>query len=263
MSESQVNQKVNNQNPSAAGDVSGGSTPPEQPAAQTQNSTIMPGAGASVTDDPVQFDSAHIGTHTAKKQDLFAEQNRLAGEKAQRSAKTRKKILIIVGTIVGVVLVGLIVWLVVLKSMPQTDTDTNNSTSKTEPTIVDDSDAGIAKMRELAQSEYNSGKRIAEIDQLFADEAAVTKPEYLNQLHLAQILFYTGNGFYQQAADLSATIDSEGLPLAQKGIFYDAMYSTYTGLKDTAKAGEYFALSYEVQVEIQGYDEGDDGRDGI
>lgn len=81
---------------------------------------------------------------------------------------------------------------------------------------MDDSDAGIAKMRELAQSEYNSGKRIAEIDQLFADEAAVTKPEYLNQLHLAQILFYTGNGFYQQAADLSTTIDPESLPLAQK-----------------------------------------------
>lgn len=86
-----MNQKANNQNPSVTGDVPSGSTPPEQPAAQTQNPTIMPGAGASVTDDPVQFDSAHIGTHTAKKQDLFAEQNRLAGEKAQRSAKTRKK----------------------------------------------------------------------------------------------------------------------------------------------------------------------------
>lgn len=236
--------------------------PPIPPVASTQNSTIMPGAGATVTDDPVQFDSAHIGTRTAKKQDLFAAQNQARKEKKAQNAKTRKKALIIIGAIVGVALIGLATWLAIMLASPKDSTEPDNP-SKIEATITNDSDEAIAKMRELAQAKYNSSKRLAEVDQLFASEAAVTQPEYLNQLRLAQILFYTGNGFYQQSADLSSEIDADKLPLAQKGIFYDAMYSTYNGLKDTAKAGEYFALSYEVQVEIQGYDEGEDGRDGI
>lgn len=261
MSESQVNQTSNNQNSSAASNISGGSTPPAQPAAPTQATIIMPGSGASVTDDPVQFDSANIGTQTVKKQDPFAEQNRLANEKKQKSNKTRKKIFITLSVVLGLVVVGLIAWLIITLVMPKEDTGSDGL--NLEPTIVDASDEGIVKMRELAQSEYNNGKNINEINQLFADETSVTNPDYLNQLRLAQILFYVGNGYYQQSADLSKNIDVESLPLAQKGIFYDAMYSTYTGLKDSAKAGEYFALSYEVQVEIQGYDEGDDDREGI
>ncbi len=263
MSESQVNQTSNNQNSSVTRETSSGGNPPTSPAAPIQKQpTIMPGAGVTVTEDPVQFDSAHIGTRTVKRQDLFAAQNQAASEKKAKNAKTRKKVFIVLGVILGVALVGLGVWLAVMLTSPKNDSEPDDS-SRVEATITDGSDEGISKMLALAQAKYDSNKRIVEVDQLFADEAAVTNPDYLNQLHLAQILFYTGNGFYQQSADLSDKIDTDKLPLSQKGTFYDAMYSTYNGLKDSVKAGEYFALSYEVQVEIQGYDEGEDGRDGI
>lgn len=261
MSESQVNQTLSKQKSSVAGSTPRDIKPP-MPPATTPNITVMPGDGASVTNDPVQFDSANIGVQTAKKQDLFAEQNRLASEKKQKSNKARKKLFVILGTVFGLFVISLAVWLIVVM-IRSSGGSGSEETARLEPTIVDASDEGIIKMRELAQSEYNSNKDINKINQLFADEAAVTNSEYLNQLRLAQILFYVGNGFYQQSADLSSEVDADSLPLVQKGTFYDAMYSTYNGLNDSIKAGEYFALSFDVQVEIQGYDEGDDDRDGI
>lgn len=216
------------------------------------------------TKESIQFDSANLGnTKVANQQDPFAAQNQVAQAKQQQSSKTRKKVLIILAVAVGVILIGLITWLAILMAHTDDSSSSDAPITKTDPTIVDASDAGIAKLRELAQAKYNSSKRVADVNRLFSAEAELTDPAYLGQLRLAQILFYVGNGFYQAAVDLSAQINPAELPLTQRGMFYDAMYNTYTGLKDSAKAGEYFALSYGVQVEIQGYDEGDDGRDGI
>lgn len=65
----------------------------------------------------VQFKTANIGKWAAQQENPFAEQNRRADEKRQRSAKTRRKVLPIVAIIGGIIALGLIVWGVVMLVM--------------------------------------------------------------------------------------------------------------------------------------------------
>ena len=257
MSETQVTPASNRQ-PSSSNPASAAvPEPPSNSISGDELSTnsgpqILTGVGASVTNDPVQFASSNPSTQTAKAPDYFAEQNRIAAEKKKLSQKKGKIAAIVLGTIALVAIVGVTVALVVALNRPEGDTV---SVPNVQPIITSDSTAMIKNLQAHAQEAYGAKHDLAAVMQLFSEQQAVTDPSYLNQLRLAQITFYVTNGLYQQSANLEREIESDKLPLEQRGIFYDAMYSTYLGLKDNEKAGEYFGLSYENQLEQQGYAE--------
>lgn len=212
---------------------------------------VMPGAGASVTNDPVQFNSSNIGIQTVKKHDPFAEQNRVAAEKKQ-TAKKRNRIIIIVASVVVLLAIATVTIILVTSSKPNASDTTSNTTPKTEPIATADTSLTMKDLQAQAQAKYGSEHNLNAVEKFFADQKAVTSPDYINQFYLGQITFYIMNGLSQQAVQIESQIDADQLSLEQQGIFYDAMYSLYLSLNDNEKAGKYFALSFENQLEQRG-----------
>lgn len=262
MSETQVNPNTNTPNMPAAGTM-----PPDmnQAAVPTPTDTapaasVQPQAPSQGQPNPaagVQFSSTTIGTQTAKPQDLFAEQNRVANEKKQKAKHDRKILFIVLGVVLGVAIIGVILWFV-LSSGSSKQAEVPSTPYVRQPILADDSTDSINALRDEAQSIFNETNRIADVNQFFNEEKELIDQAYYNQFILGELLFYVPNGFYRQADIVGNEVDPEALTLEQRGTFYDAMYNTYMSLGDDEKAGEYFGLSYMTQIELQGYDEGDE-----
>lgn len=127
-----------NLNPANPNSNSTNSNPPTTPSTQTN----------------VAFRSEAIGKQTARPQDYFAEQNQKTAAKKENQSRQTKRILIIIGIILGVLLIVGLIWFIVAK-ISQPNPDEQPSDEPTEITEVERNQA-------LAQEIYNAATKDAQ-----------------------------------------------------------------------------------------------------
>lgn len=218
----------------------------------------------TVGQNPVQFNSAHIGSKTAQKQDPFAEQNQKAAIEKQKQTKTRNRGLIIGGIVLAVVvIVAITVAFFVIRNNATTPSEKNEETandlydevmdkinastpSATGPSSTDISDANV--IFEDAISQATADNNTGEAD----------------ALRVAQMLFYVNVGTnYSEMIRIGEEVQNiEALEPQQQLQYYNIMANAYTATGQTEKASEYYVKAGEASNKVNGLapGEGDKGE---
>lgn len=193
----------------------------------------------SVNADTVQFSSA-MTAKAEQPKDYFAEQNAKQAEKNQASAKTRKRLLIIFGAVIGVVVVALVAWLVVWLTQDHADDEVPAPTS----------------MQNEAQAAYEaSGNSAAAIKDFFNKrKAEATSNEEVTELLVVEASTYSANGLWEEAVSVAHEANNrvDGMTVEQLGRYYGTLFNVYSNLGDTATAEYYYNLSIERGVTYDG-----------
>lgn len=217
----------------------------------------------SVNADTVQFSSA-MTAKAEQPKDYFAEQNAKQAEAKQASAKTRKRLLIILGAVIGVIVIALVAWLVVwLNSEPEV-VYTGETIYFNDETIAEN----IVDLRKLAQNAFNKtdnngsensesgegaelGNDIAAAEVVFAHALSVPENKnYASQINLAKELFYQNNGYYEQLLENKDKVNPNDLTAEQRAAYYNAVSMAYYYTGDKAKSEEYMHLTQDAQSEL-------------
>lgn len=220
-------------------------------AKQSQSPNITPKtpSGPSQAPEEVQFKSKDIGVETAKPQDIFAKQRKEAEKQKQAEKKTRKILIIIFSIIGGLVVIGLIIWLIIwlvqINQQPDEQPISN-------PTIlVSGSDDEINNLTNAAQSAHDEQND----DQAAADAAAdaifeealqnEANAAYTSQIILSQIKFYFNNNRYDAAREIFNNLDPATLSANQQSDYYNIGYIIYYET-EPERAQEYIDLVYDI-----------------
>ena len=202
--------------------------------------------------DAVQFKSKDIGVETAKPQDIFAKQRKEAEKQKQAEKKTRKILIIVFSILGGLIVIGLLIWLIVWL------VQINTTPAEDDPVVVDPtiltpgSTEELSNLSNAAQSAFedaanNGGDAEAAADAIF--ESATQNDAdaaYANQILLSKIMFYGVNGDYASVREIFDEVDPDQLPLDQQIIYYNVGSNAYQEGGDYARAEEYINLVYEL-----------------
>lgn len=226
-------------------------------ASATQNNSANP------AEQRIQFHSAQT-SQAVKPKDYFAEQNAKQAEKNQASAKTRKRLLIILGAVIGVVVIALIAWLVVwLNSEPEV-VYTGETVYFNDETIAEN----MTNLQNLAQSALNQtngsnddnsgdgadselGNDLAAAEVVFAHALSVPENKnYASQINLSKEIFYQNNGYYELLLENMNKVNPNDLTAEQRAAYYSAVSMAYYYTGDKDKSNEYIRLAQDAQREL-------------
>lgn len=217
--------------------------------AQPSNTTPKTPPSPPKGPDAVQFKSKDIGVETAKPQDIFAKQRKEAEKQKQAEKKTRKILIIVFSILGGLIVIGLLIWLIIW--LVQINQPTEEPPSDDPTVIISGSDEEINNLVDAAQSAHdNQGD-----DQEAADAAADAifeealqndaDAQFTNQILLSQLQFYFANNRYEDIRNMFDSIDPSVLTPNQQATYYNAGYLAFYDT-DPERAQEYMDLAYEA-----------------
>lgn len=246
--------------PGSSADPDNATPAVSKPVATAPTPTTQP----ATEQNPVQFNSAHIGSKTAQKQDPFAEQNQKAAVKKQKQTKTRNRGLIIGGIVLAVVVIAAItVAFFVIRNNATTPSEKNEETannlydevmnkinastpSATGPSSTDISDANV--IFEDAISQATASNNTGEAD----------------ALRVAQMLFYVNVGTnYSEMIRIGEEVQNiEALEPQQQLQYYNIMANAYVSQNNMDKANEFYNLAAEIAAKLDSItlEEGEKGE---
>lgn len=212
---------------------------------------VMPGAGASVTNDPVQFNSSNIGIQTVKKHDPFAEQNRVAAEKKQASKKRNKIIIIVAGVVAVLAIVGGIIWLTITLSNKQPEVTAPEETPSEEEEIPETAEQIINRMNAIYANGNNEQAALAYMEEIA--KLPTTTPEIMLQIQLAHMIFVFNRNDNAAAVNLAMQIDPDSLSVADKVAYYNIISQAYYNMGDIVNSDRYGEKAFDAKGELTGW----------
>lgn len=238
---------------------------PAIPTNQTSSSTNLAKAAPTVPaaqqstmqQNPVQFDSAHIGSKTAQKQDPFAEQNQKAAVEKQKQTKTRNRGLIIGGIILAVVAIVVAIFFII-----KTNSTPNQEDNKIADNVFDKAITSVNQAISAANGAGNTSVDTTnEATTIFenAIQEATDADDYIlaDTLKVSQMRLYinTGNN-NEKIIEIGESIHNpQNLDVATRAELYNFMALAYSAINNNDKAAEYYRLSAELSTEIDNYGE--------
>ena len=206
----------------------------------------------------IRFNSA-VGSKNSQKIDPFAEQNAKRAEKEKEQAKKRKKIITVSSLIGGLLVLGLIIWVIIIVIQPEPEP------LPVSPVIIENgSTEEIVEIQNQAQQIYNtnpninpvnpSTEDIETVDQLFAE--IIDSPsgkEYPDQVRLAQLMFYAENNYYDQARKILDEITPSHLSKEQQALYYNYAGTIYNKFNENEKANEAYKEATNIRFELGGF----------
>ncbi len=206
----------------------------------------------------IQFHSGQIEANATKKIDPFAKQNQAAAEKSAQNKK-RRKIGIIVAVITGIlVLAGGITAAILLI---QNHTRSNNPDA---PSLENASTESIINLKELAENAYvgtdginpttgTGADDLAAAEKIYDDAIAASKNRnYIAQIQLSKIIFYSGNGYNEKVIATAADVNIDDLTIEQKKIFYNMLMLAYYAVGNEEEYNKYQNLMMQAATEQGG-----------
>lgn len=166
-------------------------------------------AGSTPPDKGLVFNSSEIGTKTAQKQDVFAEHKRKAAEQKAKNKLTRKRILILGG--IGVALIVGIVVLIVWVSKP-VPVDELSPTEQLE--VVDQNSEFSEELFNKATETAENGGSVQEV----FDEAinASRRPGEASLARVTQMRYVSNNsGDSEYVIELGKEETSDGVGICE------------------------------------------------
>lgn len=198
-----------------------------------------------------QFQSSNIGSWASRQEDFFAEQNRQAEEKRQKSERTRKKVLPVAIIAGGIVAAGLIIWGIVALIIAIT----TEPPAPDVPTIAGGTTEDISDYSDVLQEFFNKdgGNNLAAVEEAVNNTLGTNNgKEYADQVRLAELYILQNNGYYAEAVDKAQAINVDNLDLNQKISFYGVLYYCNTLLGNAEAANEYMKIQYELSQQQGG-----------
>lgn len=203
--------------------------------------------------DKIVFRS-DMQTASQKPADYFAEQNKQRAEKKAKQKKQVKLALWIGGTLVIILLAGLIAWLAVL--MSQTSSSDNAGITLGSGSIEE-----IDTLRDLADDVFNASAsvgtdgeftisgNIEAASQLFVSTLNnAENKKYADQIRLSAMSFYYYNGYYDELVKYAEEVNPENLSYDQKIMFYNLASLGYSSIGNSVKSDEYMNMALTLNV---------------
>ncbi len=203
--------------------------------------------------DKIVFRS-DMQTASQKPADYFAEQNKQRAEKKAKQKKQVKLALWIGGTLVIILLAGLIAWLAVL--MSQTSSSDNAGITLGSGSIEE-----IDTLRDLADDvfdasasvgtdgEFTISGNIEAASQLFVSTLNnAENKKYADQIRLSAMSFYYYNGYYDELVKYAEEVNPENLSYDQKIMFYNLASLGYSSIGNSVKSDEYMNMALTLNV---------------
>lgn len=188
------------------------------------------------TDSSIQYKSSVIGVETAKRQDLFAEQNRRLAKKRAKDRQTRKIVFIILGVIGGLAVIGLITWLLIVLF-------TNQDSAPTDLTLGGEGATVIQEEAETILTDTGSVDNVTEyFDEKINSETNVAAK---NDMVIIEMSLYTQNGYAEKVITSSERIDASTLTDEQFSIYGSLLVNAYINVGDVEKSNEYIQQLYD------------------
>ena len=208
-------------------------------------------ANQSSSDEKLVFNSSEIGTKTARKQDVFAEHKRKDAEKKAKNTVTRRRVLILGG--LGVVLVVVIAIFIVQLVKNNSPVDGND------PKVIEENQKLLADITQKAQSKITTvesdeaGEEEDDSAAVESYQSAINSAQGKNEANVARLALmqhYLDNGDESDVVKTGSEISNpDEMDLASRYAYYDTMAQAYYELSEYDLA-EYYEekaanLSYE------------------
>lgn len=193
--------------------------------------------------DAVQFKSKDIGVETAKPQDIFAKQRKEAEKQKQAEKKTRKILIIVFSILGGLIVIGLLIWLIIWLISSHNAANDLTPGSDNATTIQEEAEEIYAGSNNLddVTNYFNDRVNNAESDDEKAD------------LTIIEMSVYNDKDAPQKVVDAAERVDASYMSDEQRGRFYGMLVNAYTNLGDEEKAYYYIdLLEQEGLLETEG-----------
>ena len=193
--------------------------------------------------DTVQFKSKDIGVETAKPQDIFAKQRKEAEKQKQAEKKTRKILIIVFSILGGLIVVGLLIWLIVWLI------NSHNAANDLTP-----GSDNATTIQEEAEEIYAGSNSLDDVTNYFDDRInSAESDDEKADLTIIEMSVYNDKDAPQKVVDAAERVDASYMSDEQRGRFYGMLVNAYTNLGDEEKAYYYIdLLEQEGLLETEG-----------
>lgn len=193
--------------------------------------------------DAVQFKSKDIGVETAKPQDIFAKQRKEAEKQKQAEKKTRKILIIVFSILGGLIVIGLLIWLIVWLI------NSHNATNDLTP-----GSDNATTIQEEAEEIYAGSNSLDDVTNYFNDRINnAESDDEKADLTIIEMSVYNDKDAPQKVVDAAERVDASYMSDEQRGRFYGMLVNAYTNLGDEEKAYYYIdLLEQEGLLETEG-----------
>ena len=193
--------------------------------------------------DAVQFKSKDIGVETAKPQDIFAKQRKEAEKQKQAEKKTRKILIIVFSILGGLIVVGLLIWLIVWLI------NSHNAANDLTP-----GSDNATTIQEEAEEIYAGSNSLDDVTNYFDDRInSAESDDEKADLTIIEMSVYNDKDAPQKVVDAAERVDASYMSDEQRGRFYGMLVNAYTNLGDEEKAYYYIdLLEQEGLLETEG-----------
>lgn len=193
--------------------------------------------------DAVQFKSKDIGVETAKPQDIFAKQRKEAEKQKQAEKKTRKILIIVFSILGGLIVIGLLIWLIVWLI------NSHNAANDLTP-----GSDNATTIQEEAEEIYAGSNNLDDVTNYFNDRVNNAESDGEKaDLTIIEMSVYNDKDAPQKVVDAAERVDASYMNDEQRGRFYGMLVNAYTNLGDEEKAYYYIdLLEQEGLLETEG-----------
>lgn len=193
--------------------------------------------------DAVQFKSKDIGVETAKPQDIFAKQRKEAEKQKQAEKKTRKILIIVFSILGGLIVIGLLIWLIVWLI------SSHNAANDLTP-----GSDNATTIQEEAEEIYAGSNSLDDVTNYFNDRInSAESDDEKADLTIIEMSVYNNKDAPQKVVDAAERVDASYMSDEQRGRFYGMLVNAYTNLGDEEKAYYYIdLLEQEGLLETEG-----------
>lgn len=218
-------------------------TPPQSQPTQTTNTTPK-----------VAFHSSAVHRPTAQTKDYFAEQNQQAQAKKQVNSKKIKLSLIIICSILGVAVIGGIIWLLIVNLLPKQKTPTATP-EEIQNTVTTTYDEAFDKAMDSVTDGNDTStigptnETIDEATEIYnqAISNAGTDTALLNELRLSQMALYIMTGErYDEIIRIGSEINPNDLSLENRKKYYSYLAEAHWALGNHDETYRYYDIIFEL-----------------
>lgn len=224
---------------------------PEHPHAPSATSSAaptspVPPAPANSPAQPSQYQSTAIGTHTARQEDPFAEQNQRWTERQARERNQRKQVFIGIGITVACLVVigviGLAIWILTHQNRDPEDVAFWNDGSATE---ISDKAEELYNPRPTDDNMSTEGDTQAVTD-YFEEQLsqATNDAERVNTI-LVEMRLYANNGRPDLVIESSKKVNVDMMTDFQLADYGSMLFNAYTETGDSDSANRYMQILEE------------------
>lgn len=235
------------------------------PAPATTRVSAVPSAARQ---SDVQFSTANIGKWAAKQESPFAEQNRRADEKRQRSAKTRRKVLPIVAIVGGIIAIGLIVWGVIMlvralnapEKLPEDIAYGSEGATEIQGKAQEIWNQYLSNLNpgndDQGQNEENPddseniSQAIEAVSDYFDEQLSLVNNDTQKaDLVIIEMDVMNTNNQPEGVISAGSKADPDTMTNYQKGLYYGMLTNAYYNVGNTSEGDRYFDLLTQLPVD--------------